>query len=116
MATPNQTLEDYEKLSDSVAKLNSLINKTKLAWKDVSDIVSDINKDYRELSKSAQLREQLEDKQLKNSEKLNKNPTNRSTDRQSLIYKLFANSLEYIAASMLIAICFVLFAASCHLW
>ena len=46
----------------------------------------------------------------KNSEKLNKNPTNRSTDRQSLIYKLFANSLEYIAASMLIAICFVLFA------
>ena len=46
----------------------------------------------------------------KNSEKLNKNPTNRSTDRQSLIYKLFANSLEYIAASMLIAICVVLFA------
>ena len=46
----------------------------------------------------------------KNSEKPNTNATNRSADRQSLIYKLFANSLEYIAASMLIAICFVLFA------
>ncbi len=46
----------------------------------------------------------------KNSEKLNTSATDESADRQPLIRKLFANSLEYIAASMLIAICVVLFA------
>lgn len=44
-----------------------------------------------------------------NSEKLKTSAADKLADRQPFIRKLFANSLEYIAASMLIAICIVLF-------
>ena len=88
MATTPLTSEDYKEILDSVSKLNLLLNKARLTWQDQKDIISDISKDYRELSKTAQLREQLEEKQLKNSEKLNnhleklKGLTRRVTDNQ----------------------------------
>jgi TRAP-type C4-dicarboxylate transport system permease small subunit len=44
-----------------------------------------------------------------NSGKLITSASDELADRQPFIRKLFANSLEYIAASMLIAICVVLF-------
>lgn len=45
-----------------------------------------------------------------NFEKTNTSGMDTSADRPSLIHNVLAYSLEYIAASMLIAICFVLFA------
>ena len=72
MATTNPNAEEYEKIVDSAEKLNRLLNAAKLVWKDTRDIVDDITKSYRELSRSSDLREQLEEKNLKTSERLQK--------------------------------------------
>ena len=70
MATTQPNSEEYEKIVDSAAKLNKLLDAARVKWQDTENTIKDIAKAYSELAKSSGLREQLEDKSLKNSKKL----------------------------------------------